>query len=141
MNYTPNHILIMSSRGLKQIETLKKYSTWQILICNDQWFFFLVNFCIIVTEKVLRELYKRTFQKNTQNSSHFKEFKIFLPFLDNEFLQITRTRQDSKKILMSCLTSKFGSTTKLTKKKLAYNTIFIIYSNFLELGLGFKGKV
>jgi len=42
---------------------------------------------------------------------------------------------------MLCLTSKFGSTTKLTKKKLGYNTIFIIYSNLFELGLGFKGIV
>ncbi len=42
-------------KGLKLIETWKKNSTWQILICYFLWFF-LVNFCTKVTEKVLCEL-------------------------------------------------------------------------------------
>ncbi len=117
---------------------MKKSFTWQILDCYDQWFSF-GEFLHNGDRKVLCELYKRAFQRNTQNSSHFEEFKCFLHFLDNEFLQITTNRQDSKKILRSCLTSKFGSLTKLTKKNLGYNTIFIIYSNFFELWQVSKG--
>jgi hypothetical protein len=49
----------------------------------------------MVTEKVFCELYKRTFQANTQNWSDLEELNFFLPFLDNEFVQITITRQDS----------------------------------------------
>ncbi len=98
---------------------------------------FLVDFCTIVTEKILCELQKRAFQKNIQNWSHFEELNFFLPFLDNEFLQMTTSRQYAKKTLMSCLSSKFGS---LTEKNLGYSNNFIIYSNFLNCGQVSKGQ-
>jgi hypothetical protein len=44
-----------------------------------------------------RKWIKYTFKRNTQNLSHFEEFFFKNPFLDNEFLQITRTKEDSKK--------------------------------------------
>jgi membrane-bound metal-dependent hydrolase YbcI (DUF457 family) len=98
---------------------------------------FLVDFCTIVTENLLWIVQKGFSEKYTKFVT-FWGIKLFLPFLDNEFLQITTSKQDAKKTLMFCLTSKFGS---LTKKNLGYNTNFIIYSIFFELRLGFKGIV
>jgi hypothetical protein len=117
-------------KGLKLTEICKKNSTWQILIHYLQWFFF-GEFLHNGDRKSPLWIVQKGFLEKCTAFFTFWGIKFVFPFVDNEFLQITRTRQDSKNILMSCLTSKFGSLTKLTKKSLvttqfSYNIIIFL---------------
>ncbi len=87
-------------KGLKLIETWKKkipHGKFWFVICHG---FFLVNSCTKVTEKILCELYKRAFQKNTQNVSHFEGLKKTCLFLIMSSCKSPELGK--KKILKAC---------------------------------------
>ncbi len=57
-----------------------------------------------------------------------------LPYLDNEFLSVTRTRQDSKEIIFDCLSFLVNIFEKTLKKKYKFTIlavfVFAISLNF-----------